>query len=626
MSVLSSFPAPRLFPKLLSALLIGALLSCCLPVTAPALAAGPVPLDELPIVRRQEWGAGLSPIWPESDWLPSGQTPMFLVVHHTVTPNTADPLTTVRSIWHYHAVSQGWGDIRYHYLIDQQGRIYEGRSAGDKSSNIYVEGAQSVKNNNDKVAIALLGQFQPSIDYPPPDNPTPQAIKSLVALLAAISYEAGIDPLGSTFHESDQAELPNVGGHRDHSQTSCPGDNLYNMLPQIREQAAAQVKELQKTRGQPRKQMKRRTPAPLPEVPTPGSFTLVYSGDLGGQLLPDEQGRGGAANLVGLIDHIRISTSQPLLLLGAGALHPGSASRQDEAVLEALEVAGYDAWVPDGGDLAALGKLSGGGDFVTLAANVVGEADGQPAPGVQPYVVKTLGNLNVAVIGLADGRSPATLPAGLRFLPAAETLQKYLPEMRKQANLVVVLSHLGHEADREIARGALDSGLIVGVGEAADPALEQVNGSMLLAVEDGSRHLGRVSVTRNTEGQIALQAVYEPLLEVGNSQDAPPDSRIARLLDPQAGAQQNAAKTFSDEHGNEGAPALSQMPLATPSIPTATPVALSKAPPTVRRTATANGSLALLFYGGAAMAGIILLGLAVLIVFWPGRSKSPPKK
>jgi hypothetical protein len=631
--------AARSFLPLLQVLL---LLAHCLPISGepfitPALAAGPVPLEELPIIQREEWGPGLSPIWPASDWLPTPQTPRFLVVHHTATSNTEDPLTSVRSIWHYHAVSQGWGDIRYHYLIDPQGRIYEGRYRGEQSSNIYVEGAQSMKNNDDKVAIALLGQFNPYISYPPPGDPTPQALASLTALLAAISYEAGIDPLGSTFHEGDQAQLPNIGGHRDHSPTSCPGDNLYTLLPQIREEVAAQVRELQRTRGSPRRRPGRRPTAPPPEVPTPGSFTLVYSGDLAGQLLPDERGRGGIANLVGLIDHIRITTPKPLLLLGTGALHTdpaaSDAARRDRTLLGALNVAGYDAWVPGGRDLAALQTPTAGAHFSTLAANVGGESDGQPATATQPYIIRHLGNLNVAVMGLADERASVLLPAGLRFLPAVEVLQKYLPELRKQADLIIVLSHLGREADREIARNMPDCGLIVSVdGGGTAPALEQVNSSMLLAVEDGGRLLGRVNVTRDTEGVITLNAVYEPLLEVGNAQGVPPSSRIARLLDFRADAQQgHAAGVFADEHGNEGAPPWSEklVPLA---APTPTAIALSPAGSSemagLAAPPTEDAFLNALLYGGSALVGIALLGLGALVIAWPNamvskrRSKS----
>jgi hypothetical protein len=56
--------------------------------------------------------------------------PTMITIHHTATPN--DPLSSdwhrVRSIWYYHTMTHGWGDIGYHFLIDPNGVIYLGDS------------------------------------------------------------------------------------------------------------------------------------------------------------------------------------------------------------------------------------------------------------------------------------------------------------------------------------------------------------------------------------------------------------------------------------------------------------------------------------------------------------------
>ena len=52
-------------------------------------------------------------------------------VHHTVTANAdPTPAATVRAIYVAHTVAQGFGDIGYHLLVDQQGGVYEGRGRG----------------------------------------------------------------------------------------------------------------------------------------------------------------------------------------------------------------------------------------------------------------------------------------------------------------------------------------------------------------------------------------------------------------------------------------------------------------------------------------------------------------
>lgn len=57
----------------------------------------------------------------------------------------------IRGVYRYHAVSRGWGDIGYNYIVGQNGRIYEGRAGGD-----YVAGAHALYNNKNSIGISVL--------------------------------------------------------------------------------------------------------------------------------------------------------------------------------------------------------------------------------------------------------------------------------------------------------------------------------------------------------------------------------------------------------------------------------------------------------------------------------------
>ena len=47
-----------------------------------------------------------------------------IVIHHTASSKDLDdPLKAIRNIYFWHAVTRGWGDIGYNYLIDQKGNI-----------------------------------------------------------------------------------------------------------------------------------------------------------------------------------------------------------------------------------------------------------------------------------------------------------------------------------------------------------------------------------------------------------------------------------------------------------------------------------------------------------------------
>src|SRR5581483_2113863 len=88
-------------------------------------------------------------------WPAEPQVPVKVIVHHTVTPNLeADPAATVRSIYYYHAVTLGWGDIGYHHLVDWRGVVYEGRYGGR-----YVQAGHALQYNRGSIGVACLGDF-----------------------------------------------------------------------------------------------------------------------------------------------------------------------------------------------------------------------------------------------------------------------------------------------------------------------------------------------------------------------------------------------------------------------------------------------------------------------------------
>ena len=78
------------------------------------------------VISRSTWGADEGKRKGPIEFAPISK----LVVHHTVTANDdPDPAQTVRAVYAYHTRHNGWNDIGYNFLVDQQGRVYEGRFA-----------------------------------------------------------------------------------------------------------------------------------------------------------------------------------------------------------------------------------------------------------------------------------------------------------------------------------------------------------------------------------------------------------------------------------------------------------------------------------------------------------------
>lgn len=174
-----------------------------------------------------------------------------LIVHHTATANDAtDWPAVVRTIWNFHAVTNGWRDVGYHYLIDPNGVIYEGRAGGEKVAGIHFS-----CSNTATLGLAMLGNYMTTA-------PSEAALQSLEKLLASKCQQLGIDPLGTSFHGSTGLKLPHIAGHLDANTsksghvcagTHCPGERLYALLPTIRK-AVAQTVSLRGSMAQTRKE------------------------------------------------------------------------------------------------------------------------------------------------------------------------------------------------------------------------------------------------------------------------------------------------------------------------------------------------------------------------------------
>jgi len=152
----------------------------------------------------------------------------LLVVHHTALKLAGDdrsPTERMKALYTYHADKIGWGDIGYHFVIDEKGNIFEGRNGGKS-----VIGGHLYCGNTSTIGIALMGNFEV-------ERPTQNQFRSLKQLLSYLANEYALNLNGKVrFH--GKLSSPIVG-HKDAGHTKCPGFNLDEVMPQIRSQTAA---------------------------------------------------------------------------------------------------------------------------------------------------------------------------------------------------------------------------------------------------------------------------------------------------------------------------------------------------------------------------------------------------
>ncbi|WP_371478344.1 peptidoglycan recognition family protein [Kitasatospora sp. NBC_00315] len=209
-----------------------------LPLTAPVMFGG------IQYLSRAAWGADETKRFKNGvENSPTKYYPLqTLTVHHTDGVNAdPDPAATVRAIYEYHAITLDWGDIGYHFLIDEAGRIYEGRYSGtdplpahDADGNV-VTAFHTSGFNSGNLGIALLGTLSDQL-------PTEAARRSLTLLLAGLSFWHDLDPQARvTFVNPVNGvtkDVDMISGHRDWLATDCPGGTMYATLPALRADVA----------------------------------------------------------------------------------------------------------------------------------------------------------------------------------------------------------------------------------------------------------------------------------------------------------------------------------------------------------------------------------------------------
>ena len=207
--------------------------------------AAAAPVGASKVLTRQDWAADESLM----SWPPEYKRVQKAIVHHTAGDDGGTNVAaTIRAIYYFHAITRGWGDIGYNYLVDKYGNIWTGRAGGD-----HVIGGHAYGWNNGSVGVAAIGTYTST-------SPTPAMVGAIANIIAMKFAQFGIAPYGAdTFTHQEQrtdgtwvpvtSSPPNIQGHRDSNyivgqnggQTECPGNALWAKLPTIRSLAQTAV-------------------------------------------------------------------------------------------------------------------------------------------------------------------------------------------------------------------------------------------------------------------------------------------------------------------------------------------------------------------------------------------------
>ncbi len=306
------------------------------------------------------------------------------------------------------------------------------------------------------------------------------------------------------------------------------------------------------------------------QAPVEVSLTLLGTTDIHGNIEPvdyyaNQPANRGLAKVATLIRHVRAEQSN-VLLLDSGDTIQGTPlayyfarkeTRKPNPTIAAMNALGYDAMAVGNHEfnfgLPVLWKAKREARFPILAANIR-----QTYPsGVKhflPYVIKNVDGIRVGIVGFVTPGVPRwEIPAhyrGYEFEPIVDAARGVIPEVRKQADLVVVIAHSGLGPDPESGQAAPADEI---AGENAMVALaEQVpgidvilfghthlelpekllRGVLLVQAKNWGQSLARVDVTmeRDTEGRWRVASKHSATIPV--TEAVPGDPEILNLAEP----------------------------------------------------------------------------------------------
>jgi hypothetical protein len=176
---------------------------------APGVPSGGAPAGPVGIMPRSSWtSAGIAR--PNDIYALGGVR--RITIHHDGLPPTSlgsqgAVASRIEMIRQSHVQSRGWADIGYHYIIDPQGRVWQGR-------NDQYQGAHVKDQNENNLGILCMGNFERQ-------SPSRAQLSSLDRFVALQMQRHGVP-------------MSRVRTHREMAQTSCPGRNLQSYMVRTR--------------------------------------------------------------------------------------------------------------------------------------------------------------------------------------------------------------------------------------------------------------------------------------------------------------------------------------------------------------------------------------------------------
>jgi 2',3'-cyclic-nucleotide 2'-phosphodiesterase/3'-nucleotidase len=305
-------------------------------------------------------------------------------------------------------------------------------------------------------------------------------------------------------------------------------------------------------------------------TPTKVTLTLLGTTDIHGHIEPvdyysNQPANRGLAKIATLVRRERAAHAN-VLLLDSGDTIQGTPlayyfARKDTSkpnpTIAMMNALGYDAMAVGNHEfnfgLGVLWKAKGEARFPFLAANI-GQAYRDRARSFRPYIVKEVAGVRVGIVGFVTPGVPRwEIPAhyrGYQFEPIVDAARRMIPEVRKQADVVVVIAHSGLGPDPESGQPApadeiADENAMIALAEQV-PGIDVIlyghthlemrekfiHGVLLVQAKNWGQSLARVEVEMERDASGAWRVASKHSMTILVTKDVAADPEILRLAEP----------------------------------------------------------------------------------------------
>lgn len=282
----------------------------------------------------------------------------------------------------------------------------------------------------------------------------------------------------------------------------------------------------------------------------PFSYPQGIAPDSPAAQMPFKENIGGIARRATLIKNLRETLHGQTLVIDAGDYMDGTPFSLEflgEADVACMDAVGYEFATLGNHEfsnsLPQIQKLLAMSRCTNVLANARLRANGQPL--CQPYVVVERFGLKIALFGLIvrDTQNYRGAREGVEILDPFETARQLVPQLRSQADLVILISHLGYEDDQRLAREVPGIDVIVGGHShtrlTAPTFIEwrqkdapNLGGTLIVQAFQWGGELGRLDLTfwRNPDTNRWEMVAYRGQL-IPITADIPEDPATRKVLD-----------------------------------------------------------------------------------------------